>query len=85
MAESYRRSQWSHGLFILPYLLIFLALLAFPLFWGMWLSLHKVDLFGPGRFVGLTNYFRVAGDAVFLQACMMRVVGYLVQCLFVGG
>ena len=35
MAESYRRSQWSHGLFILPYLLVFLALLVFPLFWGM--------------------------------------------------
>ncbi|THV09997.1 sugar ABC transporter permease [Rhizobium rhizophilum] len=79
MAESYRRSQWSHGLFILPYLLVFIALLVFPLFWGMWLSLHKVDLFGPGRFVGLTNYIRVAGDAVFLQALRNTIVFVLVS------
>ncbi|MGL3608541.1 carbohydrate ABC transporter permease [Rhizobium sp. G187] len=74
MAESYRRSQWSHGLFILPYLLVFVALLAFPLFWGIWLSLHKVDLFGPGRFVGITNYVRVLGDPVFLQALRNTVI-----------
>lgn len=79
MAESYRRSQWSHGLFILPYLLVFLGLLVFPLFWGMWLSLHKVDLFGPGRFVGLTNYVHVAGDAVFLQALSNTIIFVLVS------
>lgn len=79
MAETYRRSQWSNGLFILPYLLVFIALLVFPLFWGMWLSLHKVDLFGPGRFVGLTNYIRVAGDAVFLQALGNTIVFVLVS------
>ncbi|WP_159948874.1 sugar ABC transporter permease [Rhizobium sp. 18065] len=74
MAESYRRSQWSHGLFILPYLLFFTVLLVFPLIWGMWLSLHKVDLFGPGRFVGLSNYVRVFGDSVFLQALRNTLV-----------
>ncbi|MDO1584875.1 carbohydrate ABC transporter permease [Rhizobium oryzicola] len=74
MAESYRRSQWSHGLFILPYLCFFLVLLVFPLFWGMWLSLHKADLFGPGRFVGLTNYTRVLADPVFLQALRNTII-----------
>ncbi|CAH0342760.1 sugar ABC transporter permease [Rhizobium sp. CECT 9324] len=74
MAESYRRSQWGHGLFILPYLSIFAVLLVFPLIWGMWLSLHKVDLFGPGRFVGLANYGRVLADPVFLQALRNTLV-----------
>nr|WP_299497003.1 sugar ABC transporter permease [uncultured Rhizobium sp.] len=74
MAESYRRNQWSHGLFILPYLAFFTVLLVFPLIWGMWLSLHKVDLFGPGRFVGLANYVRVFGDSVFLQALRNTLV-----------
>ncbi|WP_082766472.1 carbohydrate ABC transporter permease [Paramesorhizobium deserti] len=68
MAESYRRGHPGHALFILPYLTAFVVLLAFPLFWSIWLSLHKVDLFGPGRFVGLTNYTRVLADPVFLQA-----------------
>lgn len=76
MAESYSRGQWSHGLFILPYLAIFALLLVFPLIWGIWLSLHKVDLFGPGRFVGLTNYVRVLADPVFLQA-LRNTVGFV--------
>lgn len=79
MAESYRRSQWSHGLFILPYLLVFMALLVFPLFWGIWLSLHKVDLFGPGRFVGITNYMRVLADPIFRQALWNTVIFVLVS------
>ncbi|MBD8687695.1 MULTISPECIES: carbohydrate ABC transporter permease [unclassified Rhizobium] len=79
MAESYRRSQWSHGLFILPYLLVFIALLVFPLFWGIWLSLHKVDLFGPGRFVGITNYVRVLADPIFRQALWNTVIFVLVS------
>ncbi|PRD44740.1 sugar ABC transporter permease [Phyllobacterium phragmitis] len=74
MAESYRRSHWGHGLFVLPYLTVFAALLVFPLFWSVWLSLHKVDLFGSGRFVGLTNYARVLADPVFLQALRNTVV-----------
>ena len=79
MAESYRRSQWSHGLFVLPYLLVFLALLVFPLLWGIWLSLHKVDLFGPGRFVGVTNYLRVLADPVFRQALRNTVIFVLLS------
>lgn len=79
MAESYRRSQWSHGLFILPYLIVFIALLVFPLFWGIWLSLHKVDLFGPGRFVGITNYVRVLADPIFRQALWNTVIFVLVS------
>src|SRR5687768_15124487 len=31
----------------------------------MWLSLHRVDLFGDGEFVGLGNYLRLAKDPVF--------------------
>jgi multiple sugar transport system permease protein len=74
MAESYRRSHPAHALFVLPYLVFFAVLLVFPLFWVVWLSLHKVDLFGPGRFVGLANYARVLGDPVFLQALRNTVI-----------
>jgi multiple sugar transport system permease protein len=54
--------------FVLPYLLVFTALLILPLLSGAWLSLHKADLFGGSQFIGVENYVRLFHDAVFLQA-----------------
>jgi multiple sugar transport system permease protein len=55
-------------LFVAPYLIVFTALLVYPLFSGMWLSLHKADLFGGSQFIGFENYARLFRDAVFLTA-----------------
>lgn len=54
--------------FVAPFLLLYAFLLLYPLLNGMWLSLQRVDLFGGGRFVGLENYARLAGDPLFYQA-----------------
>lgn len=59
------RSQWSNALFVLPYLFMFVVLLAYPLIAGIWLSMHKADLFGARTFVGIENFVRLARDAVF--------------------
>ncbi|NLQ17022.1 sugar ABC transporter permease [Marinomonas sp. M1K-6] len=87
MAESYRRSRWTNGLFVVPYLSVFVTLLVFPLAWGIWLSLNKVDLFGGERFIGLKNYARVLSDPVFGQAVKNTVifVGVSVPTLVVLG
>ncbi|MFJ6326054.1 MULTISPECIES: carbohydrate ABC transporter permease [unclassified Rhizobium] len=58
---------WRNALFVAPYLFFFVTLLVIPLFWGMWLSLHKADAFGTGRFVGIDNYVRLFRDKIFLQ------------------
>ena len=55
-------------LFVAPYLLVFTILLIYPLFSGMWLSLHKADLFGGSEFIGFENYGRLLRDAVFLRS-----------------
>ncbi|MGH8220465.1 MAG: carbohydrate ABC transporter permease [Steroidobacteraceae bacterium] len=55
-------------LFVAPYLLVFAVLLLYPLLAGMWLSLHKADLFGGSQFIGIENYPRLMRDAQFLQA-----------------
>ncbi len=55
-------------LFVAPYLLVFTVLLIYPLFSGMWLSLHKADLFGGSQFIGFENYSRLFRDAVFLRS-----------------
>jgi len=70
------RTAWSGAaaeartgvLFVAPYLGVFAALLLVPLFWGMWLSLYKADLFGGSQFIGLQNYARLFRDAVFLKS-----------------
>lgn len=62
-----RSGLWRHGLFVLPYLLVFAFMLALPLGMGLWLSLMKGDLFGIDRFVGLANFRRLLGDPVFLE------------------
>jgi len=87
MAESYRRSRWSNSLFVVPYLSFFVTLLVFPLGWGIWLSLNKVDLFGGERFIGLKNYVRVFHDPIFAQAVKNTVifVGVSVPTLVVLG
>jgi multiple sugar transport system permease protein len=55
-------------LFVAPYLLVFLVLLLYPLLSGMWLSLHKADLFGGSQFIGFENYARLFRDAEFLKS-----------------
>jgi multiple sugar transport system permease protein len=62
--------RWSNMLFVVPFLVFFVLLLVLPLFWGMWLSLTKADLFGPGRFIGLGNYVRLAGDKIFIGSIL---------------
>lgn len=60
--------NWSNALFILPYMLFFIGMLVYPLILGIELSFYKLDLFGPGRFVGLKNYFRLFSDKIFIQS-----------------
>ena len=51
-----------------PILFFYATLLVYPLFAGVWLSLHKADFFGERLFVGLQNFVRLFGDDVFLGA-----------------
>ena len=57
--------DWRGLLFVAPFLTLYAIILIFPLFRGMWLSLHRVDLFGDGEFIGLGNYARLANDPIF--------------------
>lgn len=67
-ARAVRLRDWRNALYVAPYLFLYLALLAYPLLAGIWLSLHKADFFGAKRFVGLDNFVRLFRDEVFLGA-----------------
>ncbi len=44
-------------LFVLPYLVLFVAFVLYPIVYGLWISLHEWDFLLPGKpFVGLRNY-----------------------------
>ncbi len=66
--------RWEGLLFVAPFLLLYALILVFPLLRGVWLSLHRVALFGPGHFIGLENYVRLAGDPIFHRSLINTFV-----------
>lgn len=52
-------------LFILPHLTIFVAVIAIPFVFGIWLSLHRASFLRDGPFVGLQNYVTIFNPASF--------------------
>ena len=69
-----RARRWEGLLFVAPFLLLYALILIFPLLRGVWLSLHRVALFGPGHFIGVDNYIRLAADPVFRQSLINTFV-----------
>ena len=51
-----KQFRWTPYLFILPHFIFFAAFLAWPFFYGMYISLFDFDFARPGGFVGLRNY-----------------------------
>lgn len=66
--------RWDGLLFVAPFLTLYFLILIFPLFRGLWLSLHRVELFGAGDFVGLANYARLFADPIFHQSLINTFV-----------
>jgi len=66
--------RWEGLAFVAPFLLLYGLILIFPLFRGVWLSLHRVALFGPEHFIGLGNYARLASDPIFHQSLINTFV-----------
>ena len=59
-----------------PALLVTLALLAYPLVYSLWISLHKVTLGSDNwKFVGLDNYVGILRDPLFWPS-LQRTLGF---------
>ena len=63
--------------FILPAVLIISLFGIFPVFFGMYMSVHKWKVF-KGRFLGFENYQRILGD---IPAFFLFIIGLLVLIL----
>jgi multiple sugar transport system permease protein len=54
--------RWLPILFLIPALSALAAIMAYPLGYSFWLSLHRYDLLNPTKYVGLRNYRRIWED-----------------------
>ncbi len=61
--------HWANSLFVAPFVVVYVALLVVPLFFGWWLSLRHIDLLGDtSRFVGTRNFIDLFSDRIFRGA-----------------
>ena len=55
--------RWMPLLFLAPALIALAAIMAYPLGYSFWLSLHRYDLLTPTKYIGLRNYRRIWDDS----------------------
>lgn len=55
-------------LFSLPYMIIFLVFMVFPLLFGFYISFFKWNILSSPKFIGLTNYIDLFKDATFYSS-----------------
>ena len=82
----YKYSEQINGyLFILPAFLIIGLFGIFPVFFGMYMSVHKWKVF-KGRFLGFENYQKIVGDIssfwIFIFGLLIMISSYWVWSEF---
>src|ERR1700748_2025273 len=65
------RSYWP---FVLPALIVVLAVIVFPWVFTIWMSLQEWKVGSPTTFVGLSNYLRMPNDPRFVEATWHTLV-----------
>lgn len=62
-----RRNKWPY-IFISPFYFLYAVFGIFPLFYGLWLSLHRWDGISDMQWVGAENYTRLMVDDIWWKA-----------------
>src|SRR2546423_14462165 len=68
-------------LFVVPYLVPFLAFLVVPLFWSIWLSFNQGGLLDSARFIGFRNWRQIGADTE-LTTSIKNTAVYAVEAIF---
>ncbi len=58
----------SYWPFVIPALIVVLAVIIFPWLFTIWMSLHEWKVGSPTTFVGLANYLRLPADPRFVES-----------------
>jgi multiple sugar transport system permease protein len=71
-------------LYVIPFLIFFIAFTVFPIFRGLQVSFADWDVVNPPRFVGLENYKRLLlRDKLFIT-CLKNTISYVVMYVPLG-
>src|SRR3954469_22950616 len=68
-------------LFVVPYLVPFLAFLVVPLFWSIWLSFNQGGLLDSAKFIGFPNWRQIRADTE-LTTSIKNTAIYAVEAIF---
>ena len=68
MLAAIRRSDANGYIFVLPYVIFFLAFVAYPLVFSFVLMFHRWNLVSPMEWVGLKNFIRLVQDPLFFRS-----------------
>ncbi|MBM2840787.1 MAG: carbohydrate transporter rane protein 1, family [Bacteroidetes bacterium] len=63
-----KQSDLNGYLFVLPYIIFFLAFVAYPLVFSLILVFHRWNIVTPMEWIGLKNFVRLVHDALFLRS-----------------
>src|SRR5438270_7341125 len=78
------QTEWrppSYWPFVLPALIVVLAVIVLPWIFTIWMSLNEWKVGAPTTFVGLANYLRLPGDPRFVEA-VWHTLAYTVLSVF---
>jgi multiple sugar transport system permease protein len=77
MLRRARRSDRGAYWFILPYVIFFCAFVAYPLVFSLILVFHRWNIVTPMEWIGLKNFDRLIGDALFYRS-LLNTLTFLV-------
>jgi multiple sugar transport system permease protein len=78
-STSKRKQNLAAYLFILPFFVVFIAMLIVPLVYSGYLSLFESKLIGGDVFAGLINYVRALQDSAFLASLGRMGLFFIIQ------
>lgn len=79
------RTRFLPFYFITPAILIVGVILGFPVLYGIYRSLFRIEVLDPDRpFIGLANYTELFSQPLFYSA-LMRSVFFIIGCMVLGG
>jgi len=63
-----KKEKWLPYALVSPYLIYFLAFVAFPVLFSVFLTFNEWNIISPMKFIGLANYERLIQDAYFYKS-----------------
>lgn len=74
-----RRSLRAY-LFVLPYVIPFIAFLVVPAFWSVWLSFNRGGILDSAKYVGLANWRAISNDSE-LTGAVKNTAVYVIEAV----